>query len=122
MKNFLSTLVAAFVAVSFTGVVLAADPAPSAIAPAGAPIAGDVKKEEKKPCDKCRDLKKSKDCKDCKDCRNYKKCTDGRDCGKCTDCKKGKECMKCKNCSRCDNAGKKEDAKPVEAPAAPAAK
>ena len=48
MKKVLSTLVAALVAVSFAGIVCAAEPAP---APAAAPAA-DVKKEEKAPVTK----------------------------------------------------------------------
>jgi hypothetical protein len=68
MKKVFSTIVAALVAVSFAGIVCAADPAPAAL-PAGHPPVGDkaapakpakkakkakkkaVKKEEAKPAD-----------------------------------------------------------------------
>jgi hypothetical protein len=62
MKKVLSTIVAAFVALSFAGVVCAADPAPATM-PAGHPPvaapAGDVKKEEAKPAKK-KKAKKAK--------------------------------------------------------------
>jgi len=57
MKKVLSTLVAALVAVSFAGIVCAAEPAP---APAAAP---EVKKEEKAPVVKKAKKKKAKKAK-----------------------------------------------------------
>jgi hypothetical protein len=53
MKKLLSTLVAALVAVSFTGVVFAAEPAKKGAGPApSAPAVGEIKKEETKPARK----------------------------------------------------------------------
>jgi hypothetical protein len=78
MKKVLSTLVAALVAVSFAGIVCAAEPAP---APAAAP---EMKKEEAAPVKKAKKVKKVKKVK--------------------------------------KPAVKKEEVKPAEAPAAPAAK
>jgi hypothetical protein len=57
MKKVLSTLVAALVAVSFDGIVCAAEPAP---APAAAP---EMKKEEKAPVVKKAKKKKAKKAK-----------------------------------------------------------
>jgi len=52
MKKVLSTIVAALVAVSFAGIVLAQEaPAPAA-PPAAPPAAGEMKKEEAKPMKK----------------------------------------------------------------------
>jgi len=59
MKKMLSTIVAALVAVSFAGLVFAAEPAKTE-APAAAPAAGEVKKDEKKPAKKAKKAKKSK--------------------------------------------------------------
>jgi hypothetical protein len=54
MKKVLSTIVAALVAVSFAGVLFAAEPAKTE-----APAAGEVKKEEvKKPAKKAKKAKK----------------------------------------------------------------
>jgi Spy/CpxP family protein refolding chaperone len=55
MKKVLSTLVAALVAVSFAGIVCAAEPAPAA--------APEMKKEEKAPVKKARKVKKVKKAK-----------------------------------------------------------
>jgi predicted small lipoprotein YifL len=56
MKKVLSSVVAALVALSFAGIVCAAEPAPAAMPaghpPVAAPAAGDVKKEEAKPAKK----------------------------------------------------------------------
>lgn len=58
MKKVLSTLVAALVALSFAGLVSAAEPAPAM--PAGHPA---INKEEKAPVKKAKKTKKSKKAK-----------------------------------------------------------
>ncbi len=63
MKTVLSSIVAALVALSFAGIVCAAEPAPAAM-PAGHPAiaapAADAKKEEAKPAKKAKKAKKAK--------------------------------------------------------------
>jgi len=62
MKKVLSTITAALVAISFAGIVCAAEPVKSE-APAAAPAAGEVKKEEKKPVKTHKKHKKAKKAK-----------------------------------------------------------
>jgi hypothetical protein len=62
MKKILSTLVSALVAVSFAGIVCAAEPTPTPASATG-PTAGQVKKEEKKPVKKHKKTKKCKTAK-----------------------------------------------------------
>jgi hypothetical protein len=59
MKRVLSTLVASVVALSFAGIVCAADPAPASAPPAPAPAA-EKKKEVKKPARIPRKVRKAK--------------------------------------------------------------
>lgn len=58
MKKVLSTIVAALVAVSFAGIVCAAEPAPAAM-PAGHPPVGDKAAAPAKPAKKAKKAKKA---------------------------------------------------------------
>jgi hypothetical protein len=61
MKKILSSIVAAIIAVSFTGLVSAAEPPMKEAAPAAAaPATGEMRKEEKKPVRKAKKSKKVK--------------------------------------------------------------
>lgn len=61
MKKIMSAIVAVLVAVSFAGLVFAAEPAKKEAAPASAaPPVGEIKKEEKKPAKKVKKAKKAK--------------------------------------------------------------